>query len=60
LLVLVLELIPDASLQGHRTIFICTLGTMVPHFAYWSIGSFLHRYESHLTFIPVLYVRPES
>jgi len=33
LLVLVLELIPDASLQTHRNIFFCRLATMVPQFA---------------------------
>ena len=31
-----------------------TLGTMVPQFAYWSINSFLHPYESHLPFTPVV------
>ena len=34
-----------------------TLGTMVPQFAYWSIDSFLHPYQSHLPFTPVLTTR---
>ena len=32
-------------------------GAMVPHFAHWSIGSFLHPYESNLPFAPVLTTR---
>jgi len=31
-----------------------TLGTIVRQLAYWSIGSFLHSYESHLPITSIL------
>jgi len=43
--------------EGHGTVATPFRTLVVAQFAYWSIGSFLHPYESHLPFTPVLTTR---
>jgi len=46
--------------NASRFVRLHTLGRMVPQFAYRSIGTFLHPYESHLPSTPVKHKSPST